>query len=314
MAEKAPWYYVENNERKGPISLSELKKLASEGVVGEQTLVWKEGMQDWVKAEAVKGLISKPQAGFPKIDVGNAGSKPQPAAAPTIKTQSTPKVAVNPQPTPTVQPSPAPAANPEPIQPVASTPQVSATPQVNVGPAGTGAEVAPQEPVQNFAAPTESVAQTPRPVSRSPRDTGSLFAKIKFVGYPCLIAGFMLVLTGKGCDSLNTRWASRLAANAKLAEMKKDGDKVSPERLSDMRTAAQTARYNNQSWGFLNEMMFVLGSMVLTFGLLVVGIAGDASEKWICLIMLAIIMFSVYVGGIAWLSSIQGSMGPGLGF
>ena len=48
-------------------------------------------------------------------------------------------------------------------------------------------------------------------------------------------------------------------------------------------------------------MGFVAGTMVLTAGLLIVGLTGQGARTWICLGILAIIAFSLYVGGTAWI-------------
>ena len=44
----------------------------------------------------------------------------------------------------------------------------------------------------------------------------------------------------------------------------------------------------------------IFASIVLASGLLVVGWNADGAERWISLVMLAIITFSVYIGGLAW--------------
>ena len=51
-------------------------------------------------------------------------------------------------------------------------------------------------------------------------------------------------------------------------------------------------------------MLFVFGTIVLSFGLLIVSWTAQGAERWICLIMLAIITFSLYVGGIAWVAGL----------
>ncbi|HBG27163.1 MAG: hypothetical protein A2Y10_17080 [Planctomycetes bacterium GWF2_41_51] len=45
------WYYVRDNQRTGPIDESAIDGLIQNGTVLRQTLVWKEGMSDWQKAE-----------------------------------------------------------------------------------------------------------------------------------------------------------------------------------------------------------------------------------------------------------------------
>ena len=41
------WYYVTESGRNGPVSRERLQKLAAEGEIHDQTLVWKIGMADW---------------------------------------------------------------------------------------------------------------------------------------------------------------------------------------------------------------------------------------------------------------------------
>ena len=46
------YYYAKNEEKIGPLSLDELKKID----LKKDTLVWYEGLDDWVKAEEIKEL------------------------------------------------------------------------------------------------------------------------------------------------------------------------------------------------------------------------------------------------------------------
>ncbi|MGM9962554.1 MAG: GYF domain-containing protein [Holdemanella porci] len=41
------WYYVENNDSKGPFSESEMNSFISSGILTGNSFVWKTGMQDW---------------------------------------------------------------------------------------------------------------------------------------------------------------------------------------------------------------------------------------------------------------------------
>ncbi len=42
------WFYAIGNERKGPVEKAEIERLAREGVINQRTLVWREGMADWM--------------------------------------------------------------------------------------------------------------------------------------------------------------------------------------------------------------------------------------------------------------------------
>ncbi|MEW6363876.1 MAG: PrsW family glutamic-type intramembrane protease [Acidobacteriota bacterium] len=56
MAEQ--WYYLANQETKGPVEFEALKQLAASGVIARETLVWKEGLAAWTAASAVSGLFT----------------------------------------------------------------------------------------------------------------------------------------------------------------------------------------------------------------------------------------------------------------
>ena len=98
------YYIVLNGVKEGPFALEELK---AKGVT-ESTLVWKNGLTDWVKAstlpEVMQALYTAPAA-------------PQPQAAP-----------VPPQPQPAPIPQPAPAPEPAPAPQPASFAAVSSVP------------------------------------------------------------------------------------------------------------------------------------------------------------------------------------------
>ncbi|MFM7138381.1 MAG: DUF4339 domain-containing protein [Planctomycetota bacterium] len=51
------WYYTQNNERRGPVSLSKLKSMATDGWLGPDDLVWHAEMESWVPARDAEGLF-----------------------------------------------------------------------------------------------------------------------------------------------------------------------------------------------------------------------------------------------------------------
>ena len=52
------WYYSKNGQKFGPISSTQLKSLAISGEIQSEDLVWKDGMEKWVKADRVKSLFA----------------------------------------------------------------------------------------------------------------------------------------------------------------------------------------------------------------------------------------------------------------
>jgi hypothetical protein len=53
----ADWFYTKDGTRFGPIDAAKLKQLADSGVIRPDDLVWKQGVKQWAKAAAVKGLF-----------------------------------------------------------------------------------------------------------------------------------------------------------------------------------------------------------------------------------------------------------------
>ncbi len=44
------WYYINNGERQGPINNNDVKTYIQDGIIKEDTKVWRKGMQDWKSA------------------------------------------------------------------------------------------------------------------------------------------------------------------------------------------------------------------------------------------------------------------------
>jgi len=73
------------------------------------------------------------------------------------------------------------------------------------------------------------------------------------------------------------------------------------EEYRELENAAEEVQATNQIRGYWRQVFFVFSSIILALGLLVVSWTADGAERWICLIMLAIITLSIYVGGVPWL-------------
>ena len=73
----------------------------------------------------------------------------------------------------------------------------------------------------------------------------------------------------------------------------------------DYRIAAEEATANNSINGYWRQIFFVFSSLVLAVGLLTVSWTSRGAERWICLVMLAILTFSIYIAGTAWVPGLQ---------
>ena len=76
------WYYAEGGKQIGPVEESALDDLVRQGVVRDDTLVWREGMAAWQRHGAVRGSSSP--------SPGNAPPPPQPAYPPMAAAAATP--------------------------------------------------------------------------------------------------------------------------------------------------------------------------------------------------------------------------------
>jgi len=77
------WYYAANDEQKGPINESELKENFAGNKLPIDTLVWKEGMDNWVPANQVPAFSFRPPPAPAKVQPGaaTASTEEAPAAA-----------------------------------------------------------------------------------------------------------------------------------------------------------------------------------------------------------------------------------------
>lgn len=175
-----------------------------------------------------------------------------------------------------------PADNPAPMQTQSSPspPSINASPDSRDGGFGVYAE--------------------PKRFSRgSSASSFEVMNMLKPFGSIALMAGLIVVIFSRGCDSINVR--NIAALNAKVDErLAKDPGEEPKEAREDL----QSARTSHQKIGYFLEILFVLGTVLFSMGLLVCGFAGEGAIRWISLVMLAIIVFSIYVGGTAWAASI----------
>jgi hypothetical protein len=51
------WYYADGERQQGPVAADELRRLVEIGEIKPSDLVWQPGMQDWVPAQAIRGLV-----------------------------------------------------------------------------------------------------------------------------------------------------------------------------------------------------------------------------------------------------------------
>ena len=76
------WYWTEKDRRRGPCSGRELKELLANGRMQPMTLVWKQGLSEWVAAKTVKNLFDEPESAT--APVSTESPPPLPKATPAM--------------------------------------------------------------------------------------------------------------------------------------------------------------------------------------------------------------------------------------
>ena len=89
-----------------------------------------------------------------------------------------------------------------------------------------------------------------------------------------------------------------------LNKLQKDRDKdretFEQTTLQELQIAARDAQAANAMNAYWRAMFFVFASVVFALGLVAVGSVAQGAERWVCLVAIAIIVFSLYIFGIAW--------------
>lgn len=70
------WFYASGGGQVGPVDTAELRRLASDGSVQPSSLVWRDGLEEWVQASKIKGLFGAAggDAGFGAAPAEVSGS------------------------------------------------------------------------------------------------------------------------------------------------------------------------------------------------------------------------------------------------
>jgi uncharacterized RDD family membrane protein YckC len=61
------WYYADQGQQKGPVEEAALDELVLAGAVRDDTLVWREGMQNWQPHASVRGPRTRPAVPEPVV-------------------------------------------------------------------------------------------------------------------------------------------------------------------------------------------------------------------------------------------------------
>ncbi|MEX0866077.1 MAG: GYF domain-containing protein [Pirellulales bacterium] len=271
------WFYGKDGKELGPASSDQLRQLAQRGELAADDLVWSEGMSDWAEARRVKLLtgLFPPEASPPAALHVRDEDRSLAARAASKRAPRLPAVLL-----PTD---------------FAGFARTFGVPLLMVGIV-----------LVVFARGLDSLGN--RGVARMKAKSAAAVDQFNDDWEARRLALEARIEAIREQEAPSERDAQRLdellEQQAELTEQRAAA-RQEAERTTwrNWQIAARDAERNNAMWAYWREWLFVLGSILLTCGLLSVGFHGGGSERMICLIMLAIITFSLYVGGFAWSGS-----------
>ena len=306
------WFYARGEERFGPVTSQKLKSLAAAGKLQPADLIWKEDMHDWSPASQLRGLFpSEPASADTPPPASDEDIDGLGIQAPPIETanQEMPTLNTEPQSASPGQGFPKPTKSSRPWRGQLNTQAISRNPLTQVA---------------QYGQVLLLLGLVLVVLSKGCDGIGNRYVSRLNSKYELVVNQFEDTYTEKQNQVKEevARLQQQIGDEAPTPEQRemqtdlvnksKDIEKQRGKEFAvnqrtkwaRMKIKSRDSAANNNMWGFWRECVFALGTLVLTVGLLTVGFNGQGADRWICLIMLAIVTFSIYVGGIAWVSSI----------
>lgn len=111
----------------------------------------------------------------------------------------------------------------------------------------------------------------------------------------------------------NVAAAQKTQLQKQLDDLKSAHDKKQAELQSgewrELTNAAERAVVEVRAGAYGHELLFLAGTILFAVGLLTTSLLGEGAERWLCFSLLAIVVFSLYVGGAGWSASILSGVG-----
>jgi hypothetical protein len=172
------WYFLKGQETVGPFSKEILQQIHEGGQLTPETLVWKEGMENWLPAAQVSELEIPKKAAPPAPAAATAAT---PAAAPAAPAGGLPKLKLK---------SDAPPAAASPASPEAKAPASSAAPaSLSLKP------IAPVQPAAPSHAKEHSEKEeAPKKASPLTKLFAKIFSSLIIAPLFLIVAGVMMFL------------------------------------------------------------------------------------------------------------------------
>jgi len=281
----AVWYFADGDVQRGPITEAQLRALIGTGNLTPEDQVWREGMEDWTPAGEVAGLFNQLPSATPPATPGAM-------AATDAKTKMT--------------------KTPKPATP-------SFSPATDAKPRLARVRFDVQRPVEifRFAAflgqPLLLVSLLLILFSRGcdrlgERHVARALAQAKLAESDfqdewdrqrLSIDQELIGLQAKTAPTTEERSRRDLLTEQLRVLNERKQAELQSLRAGELRELSTAARYAEatQALGsFWREGIFWLGASLFSLALLIVGFSGAGPERWMAWVMLAIIVFRLFVG------------------
>ncbi|MCA9267541.1 MAG: DUF4339 domain-containing protein, partial [Planctomycetales bacterium] len=255
----AQWYYSQGDQQVGPVSDAEVKQLLADGKLKSSDEVWREGLDDWAPVGSLPELGGEQPIAPPPAPRGRQTARGANLALGTLVSQWSQA-----QPMRLLRPAGhwLLAAG---LLLVITARGCDALGQRSVARAKAKAQSAPAD--------FDHDVETAR--SRLEVEREEINAQTE--------------ISDRNLDRLER-------IDELLAEQKSDSEddrkRLARTTWRSLDHAAKQAQSSAQMWAYWHELAFVLGSFTLVAGLLTVGVNGNRAERWLCLAMLAVIVYS----------------------
>jgi hypothetical protein len=269
------WYYARGDAEQGPVSLAKLKSLLTSGRLRGEDLVWTEGMEDWQPASRVPGLLRDEPPAPPGADSGEVPrvTRRQPAVHDLRE---------------------APHAASGSSWPSLSSSRWILTSGLLMVLLAQGCDLAARRQVDRL----QGMAELGPAQLRDEWDRKRIELEDK------------LRELRETADNSASSSARQIEINQQLAELKERHEEQEAERQRHQwrydSIAARDAKANYLMGRYWRTLLFVTGSFVFTLGLLALGSTASGAERWLCWTMLAIVVYSIFVGGSVWNAAFSG--------
>lgn len=324
----AIWYYAKHDQQHGPVSAAQLQELVTGGTLLPTDLVWKEGMDDWAPASEVKGLFASAVRQLSTAKPAGTGEPVAPSDAVTTSPAESPPA--KPASTASLSGSASRWANMPPASPSASNTFTPPEPPPAVVRSATAA-TNPSRRNTRAATPASPLV-LPAWLGPALLIVGLLLV-LGIRGCDSLgerYAARAVARAAVSKDRFEDTWTAKRyeleAERARLQATKDDGlrkeadleaiderlqtlgsdqkkerTRLERERWRELDIAARDAKADNTMWAYWRQLCFLPATLVFVTGLLMVATTHEGPQRWICLIVLAIVAYSLFVGGAAWM-------------